>query len=135
MLLLPSSSPTTKEKRGDYLFSPFFTILRAEKWPSGGVRIFYSSGKEQSDEGENAAGKNTAVELSFQKQKEEEEKKIILESTKVIATKPSSSPLPSFYSLGTTTIVLAPSDGVLSQSMVSGLARLIWSKDIPDSER
>ena len=135
--LVPSSSPTAKEKNEETTSSsPFFTILRAEKWPNGGVRIFYSSAeKEQSDEGENAAGKNTAVELSFQKQKEEEEKKIILESTKVIATKPSSSPLPSFYSLGTTTIVLAPSDGVLSQSMVSGLARLIWSKDIPDSEK
>ena len=131
--LVPSSSPTAKEKNEE-TSSPF-TILRAEKWPNGGLRIFYSSPeKEQSDEGENAAGKNTAVELSFQKEKEEEEKKIILESTKVIATKPSSSPLPSFYS-GTTTIVLAPSDGILTQSMVSGLARLIWSKDIPDSEK
>ena len=71
--LVPSSTPTAKEKNEETTSSsPFFTILRAEKWPNGGVRIFYSSPeKEESDKGENAAGKNTAVELSFQKEKEE----------------------------------------------------------------
>ena len=108
------------------------TVLRAEKWPlgHGGVRIFYYSSKEEESEGEDAD--DNAVELSIvddERKEEKEEEKIFLKSTRVIMT-PSSS-----YPLGTTTILLASSDGVISQKMVRRVARLIWSKDVPASEK
>ena len=110
------------------------TVLRAEKWPlgHGGVRIFYYASNEEESEGEDAD--DNAVELSIvagddERKEEKEEEKIFLKSTRVIMT-PSSS-----YPLGTTTILLASSDGVISQKMVRRVARLIWSKDVPASEK
>ena len=93
--------------------------------------IFYYASNEEESEGEDA---DNAVELSIvagddERKEEKEEEKIFLKSTRVIMT-PSSS-----YPLGTTTILLASSDGVISQKMVRRVARLIWSKDVPASEK